>query len=68
MLRDECGVKSSKWLPYGYMMVPIAADPDEAIEIGGPVAARNRSAPPAVVLVQRILGRLRPRRQHAGFA
>ncbi len=42
MLRDECGVKSGKWLPYGYLLVPIAAIWSEAVEIAGPTAGANR--------------------------
>jgi hypothetical protein len=42
MLRDECGVRSGKWLPYGYLLVPMAALWNEAIEIGGPASALNR--------------------------
>jgi hypothetical protein len=43
MLRDECGVRTSKWLPYGYLLVPMAALWREAIEIGGPASAANRA-------------------------
>lgn len=43
MLRDECGVLTGRWLPYGYMLVPMAALWDQAIEIGGPASAVNRS-------------------------
>ncbi|HWO82269.1 MAG TPA: DUF262 domain-containing protein [Solirubrobacterales bacterium] len=43
MLRDECGVLTAKWLPYGYLLVPLAAIWDQAIEIGGPASAANRS-------------------------
>jgi hypothetical protein len=42
MLRDECGVRSSKWLPYGYLLVPLAALWAEAVQVGGPAAALNR--------------------------
>lgn len=42
MLRDECGVKTGKWLPYGYLLVPLAAIWREAIEIAGPAAGANR--------------------------
>jgi hypothetical protein len=42
MLRDECGVRSGKWLPYGYLLVPLAALWGEAIEVGGPASAVNR--------------------------
>jgi hypothetical protein len=43
MLRDECGVRTSKWLPYGYLLVPMAALWQETIEIGGPSSAANRA-------------------------
>jgi hypothetical protein len=43
MLRDECGVVTGKWLPYGYLLVPMAAIWDQAIEIGGPTSAVNRT-------------------------
>ncbi|MGN6558754.1 MAG: hypothetical protein ACTHLH_12200 [Solirubrobacterales bacterium] len=43
MLRDECGVLTGKWLPYGYLLVPLAALWDQAIEIGGPASAVNRA-------------------------
>jgi hypothetical protein len=43
MLRDECGVLTGKWLPYGYLLVPMAALWDQAIEIGGPTSAANRA-------------------------
>lgn len=43
MLRDECGVLTAKWLSYGYLLVPLAAIWDQAIEIGGPASAVNRS-------------------------
>lgn len=43
MLRDECGVLTGKWLPYGYLLVPMAALWNEAIEIGGPASAVNRA-------------------------
>lgn len=43
MLRDECGVLTGKWLPYGYLLVPMAALWDQAIEIGGPASAVNRA-------------------------
>jgi hypothetical protein len=42
MVRDECGVRSGKWLPYGYLLVPMAALWSELIEIGGPTSAVNR--------------------------
>jgi hypothetical protein len=42
MLRDECGVLTAKWLPYGYLLVPLAAIWDQAIEVGGPASAVNR--------------------------
>lgn len=42
MLRDECGVKTGKWLPYGYLLVPLAAVWREAIEISGPASGANR--------------------------
>lgn len=43
MLRDECGVLTGKWLPYGYLLVPMAALWDQAIEVGGPASAANRA-------------------------
>jgi len=43
MLRDECGVLTGKWLPYGYLLVSMAALWDQAIEIGGPTSAVNRA-------------------------
>jgi hypothetical protein len=42
MLRDECGVRAGKWLPYGYLLVPLAALWGEAIETNGPSSAANR--------------------------
>jgi hypothetical protein len=42
MLRDECGVKTGKWLPYGYLTVPLAAIWREAIEVAGPASGANR--------------------------
>jgi len=42
MLRDECGVRTSKWLPYGYLLVPMAAIWHETVEVGGPSSAANR--------------------------
>ena len=42
MLRDECGVMTGKWLPYGYMLVPMAALWQEAIDVAGPTAGANR--------------------------
>jgi len=42
MLRSECGVLTGKWLPYGYLLVPMAAVWGEAIEVGGPVGGANR--------------------------
>lgn len=42
MLRDECGVKTGKWLPYGYLLVPMAAVWREAIEVAGPTSGANR--------------------------
>lgn len=42
MLRDECGVRSGKWLPYGYLLVPLAALWSEAIAVAGPASAANR--------------------------
>lgn len=43
MLRDRCGVLTAKWLPYAYMLVPMAALWQEYIEVAGPGAAANRS-------------------------
>lgn len=43
MLREECGVLTGKWLPYGYLLVPMAALWDQAIEVGGPASAANRA-------------------------
>lgn len=42
MLRDECGVKASKWLPYGYLLVPMAAVWPEAVEVDGPGSGAGR--------------------------
>jgi hypothetical protein len=42
MLRDECGVRAGKWLPYGYLLVPLAALWADLIETGGPSSALNR--------------------------
>lgn len=42
MLRDECGVKTGKWLPYGYLLVPVGAVWREAIEVAGPSSGANR--------------------------
>jgi hypothetical protein len=43
MLRDECGVRTVKWLPYGYLLVPLAALWQESIQIAGPASAANRA-------------------------
>lgn len=43
MLRDECGVKNGNWLPYGYLLVPIAALWREVAQIEGPASAANRA-------------------------
>jgi hypothetical protein len=43
MLRDECGVRAGKWLPYGYLLVPLSALWADLIETGGPSSALNRS-------------------------
>lgn len=43
MLRDECGVRTSNWLPYGYLLVPMAALWEEAVEVAGPASAANRA-------------------------
>ncbi|HEX5712644.1 MAG TPA: hypothetical protein VFX85_04945, partial [Solirubrobacterales bacterium] len=43
MLRDECGVRSSKWLPYGYLLVPLAALWREVIQVAGPASGANRN-------------------------
>lgn len=42
MLRDECGVRAGKWLPYGYLLVPLAALWREVIEVAGPASGANR--------------------------
>ena len=42
MLRDQCGVLTAKWLPYGYLLVPMAAAWKEAIEVAGPRSGANR--------------------------
>jgi hypothetical protein len=42
MLRDDCGVKTVKWLPYGYQLVPLAGVWSAAGEVPGPAAAGNR--------------------------
>jgi hypothetical protein len=42
MLRDECGVMTGKWLPYGYLLVPMAALWPDAIDVAGPTSAANR--------------------------
>lgn len=42
MLRDECGVRASKWLPYGYLLVPLAALWRDVIEVAGPASGANR--------------------------
>jgi hypothetical protein len=41
MLRSECGVLTHKWLPYGYLLVPMSAIWEEATE-GGPSGGANR--------------------------
>ncbi len=43
MLRDSCGVVSEKWLPYAYMLVPMAGLWDEHIDVVGPAAAGKRA-------------------------
>lgn len=42
MLRGECGVLTGKWLPYAYMLVPMAALWKEHLEQHGPNAGGNR--------------------------
>jgi len=42
MLRDECGVRAGKWLPYGYLLVPLAALWRDVIEVAGPASGANR--------------------------
>jgi hypothetical protein len=42
LLRDDCGVLTARWLPYAYMLVPLAALWDEHIAIHGPRAGANR--------------------------
>jgi hypothetical protein len=42
MLRDECGVRARKWLPYGYLLVPLAALWRDVIEVAGPASGANR--------------------------
>jgi hypothetical protein len=42
MLRDECGVRASKWLPYAYLLVPLAALWRDVIEVAGPASGANR--------------------------
>lgn len=43
MLRDDCGVKAAKWLPYAYLLVPMAALWQALIEdLSGPAAGGNR--------------------------
>jgi hypothetical protein len=42
MLRDECGVRAGKWLPYGYLLVPLAAVWRDVIEVAGPASGANR--------------------------
>jgi hypothetical protein len=42
MVRDECGVKAAKWLPYGYLLVAMSAVWREAIGGGGAAAGANR--------------------------
>jgi hypothetical protein len=41
MLRSECGVLTDKWLPYGYLLVPMSAIWDE-VTAGGPSGGANR--------------------------
>jgi hypothetical protein len=42
MLRAECGVLTGKWLPYAYMLVPMAALWKEHLDQHGPNAGGNR--------------------------
>jgi hypothetical protein len=42
MLRADCGVLTARWLPYAYMLVPLAALWDTAIEVAGPASGANR--------------------------
>ena len=42
MLRDECGVRARKWLPYGYLLVPLAALWRDVVEVAGPASGANR--------------------------
>jgi len=42
MLRSECGVLTDRWLPYGYLLVPMAGVWREAIEVSGPAGGANR--------------------------
>jgi hypothetical protein len=43
MVRDECGVKTGTWLPYAYLIVPMAATWREHIAAPGPGAGANRA-------------------------
>ncbi|HCU11021.1 MAG TPA: hypothetical protein DGB72_02725 [Gemmatimonadetes bacterium] len=42
MLRHECGVLTRKWLPYQYLLVPLAASWREATGVTGPLEGRNK--------------------------
>jgi hypothetical protein len=42
MLRTQCGVLTAKWVPYGYMLVPLAGLWQDVIEVAGPAAGANR--------------------------
>ncbi len=42
MLRSDCGVLTARWLPYAYMLVPLAALWDSAVEVAGPASGGNR--------------------------
>ena len=43
MLRDECGVLVSKWLPYQPMLIPLAAAWRQLATADGPIQAEMRS-------------------------
>lgn len=42
MLRDECGVLTRKWLPYQYLLVPMGACWEQAVNVPGPGAGANK--------------------------
>ena len=56
MLRDECGVLVSKWLPYRPMLIPLAAAWRTGGEAAGPGSGSDAREAEAMVLVRVFTG------------